>query len=92
MGTSPIELHDSRLEALDIEGLLAFAQEVVTDSARLWLEAVHDQKVKLQQVFFPEGVHFDGNRFGTAAARLAFSNFGEKSAVETVWRPQRELL
>ena len=34
-----VSLHEARLEQLDVEGLLAFAEHVFTDAARLWSEA-----------------------------------------------------
>jgi hypothetical protein len=69
-----IQLHESRLEELDLEALLAFAEQVLTDAARMWSEASLEQRVRLQAVFFPKGLTFDGERFGTAASCLAFSD------------------
>ena len=56
-------------------GVLAFAEHLLTNAARLWMEASLDQKQRLQSVFFPEGLRFDGERFGTAATCLAFKEF-----------------
>ncbi len=67
-----MELHDATLEELDVEGILVFAEHVLTNASGLWSEASLDQKQRLQQVFFPEGLEFDGERFGTAATCLAF--------------------
>jgi hypothetical protein len=36
-----------------------------------------DQKQQLQQVLFPEGLRFDGEKFGTAVTRLAFKQLDE---------------
>jgi hypothetical protein len=36
----------------------------LTNAGRLWMELDLDQKQRLQQVPFPEGVRFDGERFG----------------------------
>ena len=38
-------------------------------AADLWVQASLDQKHRLQQLFFPEGVAFDGNRFNRTAVR-----------------------
>jgi hypothetical protein len=67
-----MELNDAVLDQLDIDGVLAFAEHVVTNSARLWTELELVQKQRLQQVLFPEGLRFDGERFGTAVTCLAF--------------------
>ena len=34
-----IELEDARLDQIDVEGLLGFAEYVLTNAARLWTEA-----------------------------------------------------
>jgi len=44
----------------------------------LWVQASLDQRQRLQQLFFPEGIAFDGNRFvRTAAPAPAFSYLRE---------------
>ncbi len=45
-----IELHDAGLDELDVEGILGFADHILTNAARLWLEASLDQKQRLQRV------------------------------------------
>lgn len=59
-----MECHDLRLEELDVEGVLAFAEHFLTNVARLWTERPLDQKQRLQQVLFPNGLRFDGEKFG----------------------------
>jgi len=54
---------------------LAFAEHVVTNAARLWIELDLVQKQRLQQTLFPEGLRFVGEKFGTAATCLAFKKF-----------------
>jgi site-specific DNA recombinase len=67
------DLHDARLEELDVEGMLAFAEYVLTDAARLWLEAPLDQKQRLQKVLFPRGVTYSPTSgFGTAETSVIF--------------------
>jgi hypothetical protein len=67
-----IELNDAVLDQLDIDAVLALAEHVVTNAARLWIEVDLVQKQRLQQILFPEGLRFDGEKFGTAATCLAF--------------------
>ena len=71
-----IELREAELEELDVEGVLAFAEHLLTNAARLWTEASLDQKQRLQTVFFPEGLRFNGENFGTAVTCLAFKQLG----------------
>ena len=59
-------------------GILAFAERVLPRAADLWVQASLDQRQRFQQLFFPEGMAFDGQRFvGTAATAPAFSYLRE---------------
>jgi hypothetical protein len=51
-----IELEEARLEEIDVEGLLGFAEHVLGNAARLWLDATADQRQRLQRVLFPRRV------------------------------------
>ena len=66
IGTLEMEVHATKLEELDIEELLGFANTVLSQPSLLWFDADCDQKQRLQKVFFPQGVSFDGESFGTA--------------------------
>ena len=72
-----IELEDAKLEEIDIEGVLGFAEHLLTNAARLWLEASSDQKRRLQEVFFPEKLRWTATGFGTAVTCMAFSQLRE---------------
>jgi hypothetical protein len=58
-----IDRHSGQLEELDVEGILAFAERVLPRAAGLWVQASLDQRQRFQQLFFPDGIAFDGNRF-----------------------------
>ena len=63
-----------QLDELDVEGILAFAERVLPRAADLWVQASLEQRQRLQQLFFPEGIAFDGNGFvGTGVTAPAFS-------------------
>ena len=72
-----LELSEARTELLDVDGILGFAEYVLTRARRLWMELELDQKQRLQQVLFPEGLAFDGEGFGTVITCLAFKKLGE---------------
>ena len=74
-----IELHDAKLEEFDVEGVLAFANQTMSDLARFWLQATLEQKIGFQKALFPDGLKFDGKQFGTATTCLAFSYLREIS-------------
>jgi len=85
-----IELNDAVLDQLDVDGVLAFAEHVVTNAARLWIELDLAQKQRLEQTLFPEGLRFDGEKFGTAATCLAFKKLDGSGGSNSGIRPQRE--
>ena len=69
-----IERHSGQLEELDVEGILAFAERILPRASDLWVQASLDQRQWFQQLFFPNGIAFDGKRFvGTGATAPAFS-------------------
>jgi hypothetical protein len=55
-----MDRHSSELEEMDVEGILAFAERVLPSASNLWVHSSLAQKQRLQQVFFPEGIRFDG--------------------------------
>ena len=57
-----IERHASELEGLDVEGILAFAEPVLPNASDLWVRAALNQKQRLQQPFFTDGLPFDRKR------------------------------
>lgn len=73
-----IDRHASEIDELDVEGILAFAERVLPRAADLWAQASLDRRQRLQQLFFPEGIAFDGKRFvRTAVSTPAFSYLTE---------------
>ncbi len=72
-----IELEDARLEEIDVEGLLGFAEHLLGNAARLWMEATAEQKQRLQRVLFPQGLRLKNGQFGTAVTCLAFKQLLE---------------
>ena len=59
------------------EGKKTEAEHVLGNARALWVQATAEQRVRLQAVLFPEGVPFDGSRFGTAVTCLAFAQLPE---------------
>ena len=58
-----IEHHAEAVDELDVEGILAFAERILPRASDLWVQALLGYKQRLQQLFFPEGIAYDGNRF-----------------------------
>ena len=78
-----MELSIATENRLDVEGAVAFAEHLLTNSARLWMELGLNQKQQLPQVLFPEGLRFDGEKFGTAVTCLAFKQLAESGAAKS---------
>jgi len=47
------ELRLAESEFPDLEGVLAFAEKIITSPAHLWLESSPDQRQRLQSTFSP---------------------------------------
>jgi site-specific DNA recombinase len=67
------ELRAAEAEFIDLEAVLAFAEKIISRPARLWVESALDQKQRLQTVYFPGGLSFDGVEFGTGTTSLLFN-------------------
>ena len=58
-----IDRHSAAVEKIDVEGILAFAERVLPRASDLWVQASLNQRQRLQQLFFPDGIAFDGKQF-----------------------------
>jgi site-specific DNA recombinase len=73
LALASIDLDDARQEEVDIDGLVGFAEYVLTNAARMWMEATAEQRPRLQRALFPEGLRFRDGRIGTAVTCMAFT-------------------
>ena len=65
---------------MDVEGILAFAERVLPSASNLWVQSSLNQKQRLQQLFFPDGMRFDGKRIvGTGTTLPVFNYLGSDS-------------
>ena len=69
-----IDHHAEAVEELDVEGILACAKRIPRASD-LWVQASLDYEQRLQELFFPEGIAYDGNRFNRTAATAPLFNY-----------------
>jgi site-specific DNA recombinase len=70
-----MDRHSSELEEMDVEGILAFAERVLPSASNLWVQSSLAQKQRLQQVFFPNGVRFDGKKLVGTGTTLPVFNY-----------------
>jgi hypothetical protein len=77
-----LELHEARIDQTDVEGVMGFAEYLLGNVARVWVEASLRHRQQIQQAIFPKGLPFDGQHFGTAPTCLAFSRLQQSAAGE----------
>ena len=70
-----MDRHSSELEEMDVEGILAFAERVLPSASNLWVQSSLAQKQRLQQVFFPDGIRFDGKKLVGTGTTLPVFNY-----------------
>ena len=71
-----IDHHADAVDELDVQGILAFAERVLPRASDLWVQASLDYKQRLQQqLFFPEGIAYDGIRFNRTALTAPLFNY-----------------
>ena len=74
LALAEIAAQEARIEELDIEAALAASEMILSDAGGLWLRGTYDQRAGLQAAIFPEGLAYDGEKFGTAVTCIAFSS------------------
>jgi hypothetical protein len=72
---SKIDHHTESVDELDVEGILAFAERILPRASDMWVQASLEYKQRLQQLFFPEGIAFDGNRFNRTAVTASLFKY-----------------
>ena len=61
LAPAELGLYDAVSDQFGVEGVLAFAEHLLWNAARLWIELGLDQRQELQQVLLPQGLGFDGS-------------------------------
>jgi hypothetical protein len=82
LAVADLELHEARIDRIDVEGVLGFAEHLIANAARAWMEASLEQRQQIQSAIFPEGLPFDGREFGTAPTCLAFKQLGKSEGLQ----------
>jgi hypothetical protein len=83
LALTQMDRHSSELEEMDVEGILAFAERVLPSASNLWVQSSFAQKQRLQRVFFPDGIRFDGKRLvGTGTTLPVFNSLNPVSEAE----------
>jgi hypothetical protein len=67
-----MELRETRTIESDIECVLNFADHVILNASRLWVEFNLEQKQRFHRVTFPNDLSFLEGKFGTTATCAFF--------------------
>lgn len=67
-----MELSEAQVEQFDIDSTLAKAISVLNNASALWIDASLDDRLRLQEVLFPQGLVWDGKGFQTPVTCLSF--------------------
>jgi site-specific DNA recombinase len=79
LAIAEMEEREARLEELNVEAVLNFAEYVLSNAANLWTRCSHDQKQRFQKVLFPQGLSFANGIYRTAETCLMFNQLEEES-------------
>ncbi len=72
--TTKISLDESRIEQFDIEGVLTYATNFISNLGRQWFDLLPESRPRFQKLVFPEGIPYDKNKgFGTAKLGVIFN-------------------
>jgi DNA invertase Pin-like site-specific DNA recombinase len=72
IGEARLRLADAQEDELDVEGVLDYAEYALRNAARLWEGFKAEQRVAFQHLLFPNGLPFDGEKFGTTEISPVF--------------------
>jgi site-specific DNA recombinase len=67
-----MDLGEAEIDELDVRGTLDYAEHVFLHSSALWTVGTPIGRWHLQWALFPNGLAWDGERFGTAVTSFAF--------------------
>ena len=73
-----LELSEAQVEQFDIDSALAKAISVLNNASALWIDASLDDRLRLQEVLFPQGLVWDGAGFQTPVISFAFKGVARR--------------
>jgi site-specific DNA recombinase len=77
MALAEIDEHDARVEEIDIHAAVSFGESMLLNAPRLWAESSFEQKQRLQQIIFPNGLQFGGGVYRTSETSPIFFDLDE---------------
>ncbi len=77
------ELNEAKIELNDAEACLNYCKSFLSNLSNLWVNAPLDLKQRFQSLVFPEGIAFDGEKFGTANISLIFKELSSENIAKS---------
>ena len=68
-----MKISDAQQDEIEIEDLLDFAENLLTNAAAAWNQSGLEQRQRLQQVLFPQGVTYSDGSYRTVATSPMFN-------------------
>jgi site-specific DNA recombinase len=84
--TLEMKVNEARQDEFEIEELLDFSENLLLNAASLWNQSGLEQKQRLQQVLFPEGVSYAGGTYRTSKTNPMFN------ILETIPQEEKQLV
>ena len=72
-----LERDRARMEEIDVDRVIEFSENLLLDTSTAWQRCSLEQKQRLQQVLFPEGVEFAEGAYRTQASSFLFNDMME---------------
>jgi site-specific DNA recombinase len=89
IGLKELEVSQIHEEDLDLEGILDFAEFVISNPEKLWKDSALNQKQRFQKVLFPQGLKFGNQEFGTSESAPIYTLISQsQTPVNTLVAPR----
>ena len=84
LAVAELNLGQARLDEVEVEKVLDFAENLLLDTAGAWQRCSLEQKQRLQQVLFPQGVEFADGLYRTQETSFLFKGLPSGTPINEV--------
>jgi site-specific DNA recombinase len=85
LALAELNLGRARLDEVEIDTVLDFAENLLLNTAEAWQRCSLEQKQRLQQVLFPQGVEYADGRYRTQETSLLFKGLPRATPMNEVF-------
>ena len=80
-----LNLGRARLDEVEVEKVLDFAENLLLNTAEAWQRCSLEQKQRLQQVLFPQGVEYADGLYRTQETSFLFKGLPSGTPINEVF-------